>query len=84
MTGWLVVAVVLLVGGIGPALLLCCRGDAVDRLVGLELTGAIGVLVMLVLTHAVDESSYLIVPLVLALLSVAGTLVFTRLLGPRP
>lgn len=84
MTGWLVAAVVLLVGGIGPALLLACRGGPVDRLVGLELTSAIGALVMVIVAHAVDESSYLIVPLVLAMLSVAGTLVFTRLLGPRP
>lgn len=84
MTLWLLAAVVLLVGGTGPALLLSCRGDAVERLVGLELAGAIGVLVMLVLAHAVGESGYLIVPLILAVLSVAGTLVFTRLLGPRP
>jgi multisubunit Na+/H+ antiporter MnhF subunit len=44
------------------------------------------VIIMLVLTafaQAMAQPSYLIVPLVLAVLSVTGTLVFTRLLGPR-
>jgi multisubunit Na+/H+ antiporter MnhF subunit len=36
---------------------------------------------MMVFAYAYDRSSYLILPLVLALLSLAGTLVFTRLLG---
>ncbi len=38
---------------------------------------------MLALCQAFNQSSYLIVPLVLVLLSFAGTLVFTRLLGAR-
>jgi hypothetical protein len=37
----------------------------------------------LVLTQAYGQSSYLIVPFVLAVLAVTGVLVYTRLLGPR-
>ena len=81
MNGWLLAALVLLVGGLPPALYLGLRGDAVGRLVGLQLTSAIAVAFMLVFAYADDRSSYLILPLVLALLSVAGTLVFTRLFG---
>lgn len=84
MNGWLLAAMALLVVGLGAGLLLSARGDAVDRLVGLELTGAVGVLALLLIAHGVGQSAYLIVPLVLAVLAVAGTLVFTRLLGPRP
>jgi multisubunit Na+/H+ antiporter MnhF subunit len=77
-------ALVLMVAGLGPALWLGVRGDAVDRLVGLELGSALTVLVLLLLAQATGQSSLLIVPLVLVLLSFAGTLVFTRLLGlPR-
>jgi multisubunit Na+/H+ antiporter MnhF subunit len=77
-------AFALLVGGIGPGLVLACRGDAVQRLVGLELTSSLGLLTMLVVIQGVGRPSYLIVPLVLVLLGFAGTLVFTRLLGTRP
>ncbi|GAA4216834.1 monovalent cation/H+ antiporter complex subunit F [Actinocatenispora rupis] len=81
---WLLGAVILMCAGLGPALYLSSRGDGIDRLVGLELTGAIVVLVGLLLAQGFAQPMYLIVPLVLALLSFAGTLVFTRLLGPRP
>ena len=83
MTGYLICAAVLIIGGIGPALLLSARGDATDRLVGLELTSSIVVLTMVVLAQVTQLSYYLAVPLVLAPLSFAGTLVFTRLLGRR-
>lgn len=82
-SGWLLVVLVLVFGGVLPALVIGARGEAVDRLVGLELTGATTTLVMLVFAQAMGESAYLIVPLVLVVLSFAGTLVFTRLLGPR-
>ena len=83
MNVWYVAGVVLLLGGLLPALLLGSRDGPVDRLVGLELTSSVTVLAMLLLAQAFAQPSYLVVPLVLALLSVAGTLVFTRLLGRR-
>jgi multisubunit Na+/H+ antiporter MnhF subunit len=83
MTVWLVAAGVLMVGGLGPAMIMAYRGTSPQRMVGLQLAGAIGTILMLVLCQVFDQSSYLIVPLVLALMSFAGTLVFTRLLGAR-
>jgi multisubunit Na+/H+ antiporter MnhF subunit len=83
MTVWYAAALALMLGGIAPAFLLGSRGSPVDRLVGLELVSSTTVLTMLVLTQAFGQPSYLIVPLVLAVLALTGTLVFTRLLGPR-
>lgn len=80
---WLLAAGALMVGGLVPAMSVASRGPATHRLVGLELAGATGTVLLLALCQAFNQSSYLIVPLVLALLSFAGTLVFTRLLGTR-
>lgn len=80
MTAWTVLAGVLLVTAGGPGLLLCTRGDAVVRLVGLQLLTALVVLLLVALSIASGQTSMLIVPLVTVLLSFAGTLVFTRLL----
>lgn len=77
----MICALALVVGGLGPALLLASRGDAVHRLVGLELTSAVAVVFMMVFTEIAGQSYYLSVPLVLAPMSLAGTLVYTRLLG---
>lgn len=81
MTWWVIAAGALMIGGLVPAMILAGRGPAAHRLLGLEMAGASGVLVLMVLCQAMNQSSYLIVPLVLVLLSFAGTLVFTRLLG---
>lgn len=84
MNSWLAAAALLLVCGLGPALLIGSRGDAVSRLIGLELAAPVTVFFLMAFAAGVDQPSYLIVPLVLAVLNVVGTLVFTRLLGPRP
>lgn len=81
MTVWLLAAAVLMVGGLGPAVWISGRGTAAGRLVGLQFTGVVGVVVLLLLSRGYQQSAYLIVPTVLVLLSVAGMLVFTRLLG---
>jgi multisubunit Na+/H+ antiporter MnhF subunit len=82
-TGYTVCVLAMVIGGLGPGMWITARGSAVDRLVGLELVGVVSVVVMLVLAQLTGQSSYLVVPLVLAPLSVTGTLVFTRLLGTR-
>jgi multisubunit Na+/H+ antiporter MnhF subunit len=82
-TGYTVCVLAMVIGGLGPGMWITARGSAVDRLVGLELVGVVSVVVMLVLAQLTGQSSYLVVPLVLAPLSVTGTLVFTRLLGSR-
>lgn len=83
MNGWLVATMALLVGGMGPSSWLAVRGDPAQRLVGVALAGPVATLVLVMLVHAMAQPSYLIVPLALAPLTFAGTLVFTRLLGPR-
>ncbi|MEV8565515.1 monovalent cation/H+ antiporter complex subunit F [Streptomyces sp. NPDC051322] len=83
MNPWLLGTIVLLVGGFCPAAWLGTRGDPVDRLVGLEIGSVVASLLLVLLSQALGQPSYLIVPLVMVLLSFAGTLVFTRLLVPR-
>lgn len=83
MTAWYVATIVLLIGGLVPATVIGARGGPTDRLIGLMLGSAVTVLATLLLAQAYGQSSYLIVPLVLAVLSTTGVLVFTRLLGPR-
>lgn len=83
MSPWLLGTIVLLAGGFPLALWMGSRGSPVDRMVGLELAGVVTILSMLGFTEVVGQTSYLIVPLVAALLSFAGALVFTRLLAPR-
>jgi multisubunit Na+/H+ antiporter MnhF subunit len=83
MTVWLVAAGALAMGGLIPAMIIAYRDTAARRLVGLSLVSTVGTLLMVVLCQALNQSSYLIVPMVLALLSFVGTLVFTRLLGAQ-
>lgn len=80
---WATAALALLIVGVAPGLLLCTRGTAVSRLIGLELLGVSAIMAMVALSVAVNQSSYLIVPLVLAVLTATGTLVYTRLLTPE-
>lgn len=83
MNAWLLGAVVLLLGGMAPAGWIASRGSSLDRLVGLEMGGVVAGLELILFSQAENESQYLIVPLVLTLLSFAGTLVYARLLAPR-
>lgn len=80
MTGFAVCTVVLMLGGLLPALVLASQGSPANRLVGVEIVSVVVVVTMLLVSQMVDESFDLIVPLVLVLLSVVGTLVFTRLI----
>lgn len=83
MSGFEVCALVLLVGGVGPALVLAARGDEHGRLVGMALTGSVATLLFLVLAQVADRPYELIVPLVMVPMSFAGVLVFTRLLSGK-
>ena len=81
---WSIVALALLVVGVVPGIVLSCRGSGVQRLIGLQLVSGCSVMILMALSAAVAQSSYLIVPLVLAVLASTGTLVYTRLLRPQP
>lgn len=83
MSPWLIGVVALVGVGMAIAVWIGSRGDPVDRLVGLEFAGVIGTLALMAFSQMVAQPSYLIVPTVTAVLSFAGTLVFTRLLAPR-
>jgi multisubunit Na+/H+ antiporter MnhF subunit len=83
MSAWLLGSIVLLLGGLVPAGWMAARGTPTDRLVGLEMGSTVTALELMLFSQAEGESQYLIVPLVLVLLSFAGTLVYARLLAPR-
>jgi multicomponent Na+:H+ antiporter subunit F len=74
-------ALVLVVGGVGPCLLVTLRGGPLDRLTGLILAGPAAVLSLLLLSAGYGRPAYLDVALLLALLSFAGSLVFARFFG---
>ena len=79
MTG--VAALVLAIVGLPLCLLAVCRGEPVERLVGLEAMGVVASALLLLLADAFGRPSYVDVALVLALLSFAGALVFARFFG---
>jgi multicomponent Na+:H+ antiporter subunit F len=73
----------LVVGAFLPSLALTCFGSPVARLVGLELVGAVLLFAAILFSQVPPgRTSELDVPLMLAPLSFAGILVFTRLLAP--
>jgi multisubunit Na+/H+ antiporter MnhF subunit len=76
---WLAGAAVLLVVGMLPAVVVAGRGGVLDRLAGLAMAGVVATLEMLLLSEGYQRSSYLDVGLVLATLSLTGSLVFARL-----
>jgi multicomponent Na+:H+ antiporter subunit F len=77
--GWLVV--VLLVAAAAPCLVAVCRGTPGERLVALQCLSVVVTLALVVLSVGLHRPSYLDVPLVLALVSLAGSLVFARFFG---
>ena len=84
MSGLEICAAVLLTAGLGPGLYLASRGGAIGRRAGMQLVSAVAIGVLVLLAQIQDRSSFLVVPLVLAVLAPAGTLVFTRLLAAEP
>lgn len=83
MTGFAVCIVVLLVGGLGPAVVIGARGRPSRRLVGLEIGSAVVTTFFVLFTVVSGYGFDLTLPLVLAPMSFAGTLVYTRLLSPQ-
>jgi multisubunit Na+/H+ antiporter MnhF subunit len=81
---WLAGTIVLVGLCLPVAIWIGARGDPIDRLVGLELAAVVATLALLAFSQAVAQPSYLIVPTVAVVVSFAGTLVFARLLVPRP
>ncbi len=77
--GWC--ALVLLVAAAGPCLVAVCRGGPGERLVALQSLSVSVTVVLVLLAVGQQRPSYLDVPLVLALVALAGSLVFARFFG---
>ena len=80
MNAYTILALALLIGGLGPVLAMGAVGRSFNRLIALEMGSSLGAMFMLIFIQVSNQSSELILPLMLVPLSVAGTLVFTRLL----
>jgi multisubunit Na+/H+ antiporter MnhF subunit len=76
---WLVAAAVLLIIGMLPVVVVASRGRVLDRLPGLAMAGVVATVEMLLLAEGYQRSSYVDTALVLAALSLTGSLVFARL-----
>jgi multisubunit Na+/H+ antiporter MnhF subunit len=78
MNGWVLAAIVLVLGGLVPCLLVPLRGSAMEGLVALELGGVISTLVFLLLAEGFQRQPFVDLALVLAVLSFVGSLAFVR------
>jgi multicomponent Na+:H+ antiporter subunit F len=74
---WLWTAAAVLVSLV-PCGIVCFRGDLADRLVGLEMTGALVTIELLLFAEGFHRPSFFDVPLALAFLSFGGGMVFAR------
>lgn len=79
MNPWLLTAGFLLVTMIAP-FVLCARGDAMSRLVGLEAGSTMAVMILLLVAVGFERQPFTDLALALALLSFGGGLVFARFL----
>ncbi len=79
MNVWLLAASVLLFGLV-PCGIACLRGNAINRLVGLEAAGVLSTLVLLLLAQGFHRAVFYDLAITLALLSFGGGLVFVRFL----
>jgi multicomponent Na+:H+ antiporter subunit F len=76
---WLWAAGALMIALI-PCGITCFRGKPADRLVGLEMTGVVITLDMVLLTEGFHRTLFYDIPLTLALLAFGGGMVFARFL----
>lgn len=79
MNTWLIGATVLLFSLI-PCGIVVFRGDAMNRLVGLEMAGMIEALIFILLAEGTHQVPFYDLALALALLAFGGGLVFARFL----
>jgi multisubunit Na+/H+ antiporter MnhF subunit len=79
MNEWLIAATVLLLGLV-PCGVVILRGSVVEALVGLQMAGVLQTVVLLLLAQGFDRPPFFDLALVLALLTLAGGLVFARML----
>ncbi len=78
MNEWILAAIVLVLGGIVPCLVVSIRASVMEGLIALELAGVIAVLVLLLLAEGFQRQPFVDLALALALLSFVGSLAFVR------
>lgn len=83
MNAWLQAAAVLLTVGLPPCAWVVCRATPQERVTGLNLAATLTTVLFLLLAQGYGRTDYQDLALVLAVVGPAGTLVFSRLLGPR-
>jgi len=83
MNEWILVAIVLLLGGMVPCLVVSVRASAMEGLVALQLAGEIAALVLLLLAEGFQRQPFADLALILAVLSFVGSLVFLRFMEER-
>lgn len=79
MTPWMVATLALLPAFAVPVAM-ACRGTVAARLVAVQLATSLATLILVLMTFAFDQSSFIDLPLALALLTVPGTLVMALFL----
>jgi multicomponent Na+:H+ antiporter subunit F len=82
MNEWLLAAVVL-TAGLVPLTLLCARAEPMEGLVGLELAGVVGAVVLLLIAEGTQRQPFADLAIVAAVLSFAGSLAYARFLERR-
>jgi multisubunit Na+/H+ antiporter MnhF subunit len=80
MNEWILAAIVLVLGGIVPCLVVSVRASVMEGLVALEMAGVMAVLVLLLLAEGFQRQPFVDLALVLAVLSFVGALAFVRYL----
>ena len=80
MNVWLWGATALL-AGFAPCGWIALRATRADALVGLEVTGTLATLALVLMAEGFNRASYVGVPVVLAFMAVVGALVIARFLG---
>ena len=79
MNAWLIAATVLLLGLV-PCAVVMLRGSLVEALVGLQMAGVLETVVLVLLAEGFHRPPFSDLALVLALLTLAGGLVFARMM----
>jgi multisubunit Na+/H+ antiporter MnhF subunit len=79
MNAWLLAATILLLGLV-PCAIVILRRSIVEALVGLQMAGIVQTVVLLLLAEGFHRTPFYDLALVLALLALAGGLVFARML----
>lgn len=75
LSAWLIAAIAFL-PAVGVAVAMCARGTLTERLAAAQLASSLAVLLLVILTFALDQASSMDLALTLAFLSLPATLLY--------